>query len=194
MIDTGRYEASIMRAFIGVEFSREIRDRMIDIQSMIRGNSICGRWKYIDNFHLTLKFLGEITYEQADGIYANMKNRLADCQGFNVKAWGLGCFKGEGCLRVVFLKVHDEEDKLENLFKAVESSCIEARIPREKRKYTPHITLAQDVKLECSFDELSEKEPAVQHIDIPVKEVSIIMSEQRQGKRVYTPIRTVSLT
>ena len=53
-----------MRAFIGIDFSQGLKKEIGELQKELRKYALKGRWKYIDNFHLTLKFLGEINFEQ----------------------------------------------------------------------------------------------------------------------------------
>ncbi|MBP7073670.1 MAG: RNA 2',3'-cyclic phosphodiesterase, partial [Clostridia bacterium] len=57
-----------MRTFIGADFSRDIKDSIAGVQHIVRENSERGRFKYVGNFHLTLKFLGEIEQAKAPDI------------------------------------------------------------------------------------------------------------------------------
>jgi 2''-5'' RNA ligase len=182
-----------MRAFIGIEFDRALKKSMIDIQNKIKENSIKGRWKYIDNFHLTLKFLGEVDEDVLFSIHKDMKYEIQNIDSFNLVTGGIDFFMGRESLRVVYLKVKDESNELNGVFNLVEECCINCGIPKEKRRYTPHITIAQDVVLKdsaCNFKELNLYIPALK---IPVREVSIIKSEQLDNKRVYTKILSVPL-
>lgn len=182
-----------MRAFIGIEFSRELKDKLKSAQEIVKLNSITGRWKYIDNFHLTLKFLGEVSLKQTDSIYENMCSRISKMQSFEIGLGEAGFFRGNDCLRVVYLKILDEEGKLEGLFNIVEECCAVFGIEKERRGFTPHITIAQDVVLKSSFEELKKAADNLQSIIVPVKQVSIIKSEQIGNKRIYTRIKCCSL-
>lgn len=182
-----------MRAFIGIEFPKEVKNSIIDVQKLIRENSIRGRWKYIDNFHMTLKFLGEVSRDQIDTIYKSMEANLKDIGKFHLKVGGLGVFEGNGCFRVVYLKVTDSMDMLYKAFAGVEDSCYSAGIPREGRPYTPHITIAQDVVVDGDFDYIKKQTERLSGIETDVERISIIKSEQIGGKRIYTPLRTLIL-
>jgi 2'-5' RNA ligase len=48
-----------MRLFIAIDFNKEIKKKLVDLQANLKDMAVSGRWKYIDNLHLTLKFLGE---------------------------------------------------------------------------------------------------------------------------------------
>ncbi len=49
-----------MRLFIGIEFPEKIVVALAAVQAELRGYSQRGRFKRRENFHLTLKFLGEV--------------------------------------------------------------------------------------------------------------------------------------
>jgi len=46
-----------MRTFVAVDFNTELKKEILKLQTQLRNLAVSGRWKYIDNFHLTLKFL-----------------------------------------------------------------------------------------------------------------------------------------
>lgn len=181
----------IMRAFIGIEFSKEAKDKIIEIQSVIRNKSVQGRWKYIDNFHLTLKFLGEVSEAQINKIHDNMYSKFVATGNFTLNAGGISYFKGDRSLRVVFLKIFDKGKKLDSIFKTIEECCIEEGIEKEKRVFSPHITLGQDVILKNGFDEMEREVDSLPAIEIPVRKISIIKSEQNGNKRIYTQVKAV---
>lgn len=182
-----------MRAFIGVEFPKKAKEKIINVQKIIRDKSIDGRWKYIDNFHLTFKFLGEVSEEQIENIYKNIEENFLTFKKFDINIGGLGYFKGEEALRVIYLDAKDLKGELKKASESIEDACFKAGIQKEKRRFTPHITVAQDVLLKCPFDEIKEEIDRMPSVNISVDEISIIKSEQIKGKRIYTPIKKVQL-
>lgn len=182
-----------MRAFIGVNFSDEVKQDIMEMQRVIRSSSIKGRWKYIANFHLTLKFLGEISEDSAFSIYEKMSDSLKCFEAFDLRCGSAGYFSGDGCLRVIYLGF-DNISALEDLFTVVENCCYECGFHREVRKFTPHITLAQDVVLLNDFKRLKTMIDNIHKPVIEIKEISIIKSEQVGGKRIYTDLMSVPLS
>ena len=53
-----------MRIFIAIEFSNKIKNILHNIQEIVKENSISGKFTDKDNFHLTIRFIGEITEVQ----------------------------------------------------------------------------------------------------------------------------------
>lgn len=182
-----------MRAFIGVEFDEEVKQNIMEMQRVIRNGSMQGRWKYISNFHLTLKFLGEVSEKDVFSIFEKMKEKLRDFQSFDLRCGNVGFFKGKDSLRVVYLGFESGIAGLENLYSIIEECCSECGIFRDARKYTPHITIAQDVVLNDDFKELKDKLKGIHRPTIKVERVSIIKSEQLDGKRIYTDFLSIPL-
>lgn len=182
----------MIRTFIGIEFSDEVKDGIIQAQNMVRSKSIKGRWKYIKNFHLTLKFLGDVKEEDIERIYQNMMDRI-DVKRFDITAHGIGSFKGRDCLRVVFMDIVDGKEGLQKLSAEVDDACFDSGFKRENKGFTPHITIAQDVVLNDELRKLSENINRLPMIIIPIFNVSIIKSSQENGRRIYETIKRVPL-
>lgn len=106
-----------MRTFIGIDFPKSLKEQIVEVQSFLKSISKKGRWKYIDNFHLTLKFLGDIEYEKVEKIRQALEKNLKDFSRFSLKISSCGYFKGHGNLRVVYLKPDGNLEKLNNLFR-----------------------------------------------------------------------------
>lgn len=183
-----------MRGFIGIDFPPDVKKGIVEIQKVIRGCSLKGRWKYIDNFHLTLKFMGEISERQVDSIFESMEGRINSLHDFTLTTGDIGYFKGQECFRVVYLKLINNGGYLDRLFEIAEDCCFLSGIERDKRRFTPHITIAQDVVLKKDFEYIKDEVKAISGIRIPVKEISIIKSEQIESKRVYTTVRNIRLS
>mgnify|MGYP002682077563 FL=1 len=59
---------------------------------------------------------------------------------------------------------------------------------REKRRYIPHVTIAQDVKFNTDFENIKGLVESDRFAKIEVRSVNLFKSEQISNKRVYTPI------
>ena len=66
-------------------------------------------------------------------------------------------------------------------------------IKKEIKAYTPHITIAQDLVLKIPFEKLEEKVDFRSFRTVEIREISLIKSEELQGKRIYTPISAFQL-
>jgi RNA 2',3'-cyclic 3'-phosphodiesterase len=123
------------RLFTGIE----IPPRLISRLSMLRGKLAGARWIDPENFHLTLRFAGDIDDLQAHAFASALEE--IDFDSFDVSIEGLGSFGGNKP-RALFAGVR-LSDPLERLQKAHERAARRIGLPPETRNFTPHITLAR---------------------------------------------------
>ncbi|SCG83108.1 2'-5' RNA ligase [Proteiniborus sp. DW1] len=182
-----------MRTFIAFEFDSLLKERLALIQDKLRGFSIKGRWTHIDNFHLTLKFLGETTVEQCNKIEEQLSNTLNHANAVNLILENIGFFSGDSDIRVLYLGLKGEIEALQNLNNMIEESMVKLGYTREKRRFNPHITLGRNVVLKDSFNSVKELLKDDCNFSFTLSKISFMESQFSNGKRIYTPIKTFSL-
>lgn len=123
------------RLFTGLE----IPTRMMTRLSMMRGKLAGARWIDPENFHITLRFAGDIDDLQAHAFASELED--IEFEPFDVSIEGLGSFGGNKP-RALFAGVRMTEP-LERLQKAHERAARRVGLPPEPRNFTPHITLAR---------------------------------------------------
>lgn len=106
---------------------------------MARGIS----WVGTDNFHVTLKFLGDIEERRAEEIGSALAESVAEIEAFDVALRGLGAFPTPARPRVIWAGVGSGEARLAVLAAAVDQSLIRLGFPREARAFSAHITLGR---------------------------------------------------
>lgn len=92
-----------MRLFVGIEFPANIIEALVAVQGELRGNCERGRFKRRENFHLTLKFLGEVAAGDAPLLAGPLAAVAAGCGPFRLQLGRLGQFGGGGAVRVVWM-------------------------------------------------------------------------------------------
>jgi 2'-5' RNA ligase len=125
----------MLRLFVGIEFPPELKLRLSLLCSGIAG----ARWVDPGNFHLTLRFIGEID----EGTAADVDEALLRLRGrpFSVQLAGVGVFGGDK-LRQLWVGV-ERDPALSALQGKIELALIRIGLPPEPRKYVPHVTLAR---------------------------------------------------
>ncbi|TDT61179.1 RNA 2',3'-cyclic phosphodiesterase [Fonticella tunisiensis] len=181
-----------MRIFITLKFDKSAREKLKTVQDIIKKNSERGRFKHIDNFHLTLKFLGEVEEETVELIYNDLLLELNEMKKFKLKIMGINAFGKEDIIRTIYLGVEGQKDMLYNLAAAVEKVAVKYGFKSE-RNYTPHVTIAQNVKLNKPFKILQEELCGFCIDNLIFDSVIIMKSEQIGNKRIYTPVKTIKL-
>ncbi len=182
-----------MRTFIGADFNRDIKDSIAGVQHIVRQYSERGRFKYVGNFHLTLKFLGEVQQAKTVDIGRALKGISLRHRKIRLSIDRIGYFDGKGSIHSLWLGFSGELDKLRALYSDIEEEMHRLGIKKELRAYTPHITIAQDLVLRIPFAKLEETVDFKDFKAIEINEISLIKSEEEAGKRIYTPISTFGL-
>ena len=129
-----------MRAFIGVEFSEEIRariDRAIEPLRPIQGV----KWVEAQNLHLTLRFLGEIDGEQA--IQSAMASRFKGAAAPLVQVRNFGAFPERGDPRVVWVGIGGQVAGLKDLWERAQTCARDVGLGEDDHGFSPHVTVGR---------------------------------------------------
>lgn len=125
-----------MRLFIGFPIPGVQRQRLEMLQSGLKG----ARWIDPENFHATLRFIGE-----ADGIEAkalHLALQAVEAPPFEVLIADLGTFGRPP--KSLWAGVRSAPaDALGHLAQIIESAVVRAGFQPERRKFSPHVTLAR---------------------------------------------------
>jgi 2'-5' RNA ligase len=123
------------RLFTALEIPR---DAALSL-SLLRGGLPGARWIDVENYHLTLRFFGDIEGHVADEI-ANALDRVRR-PSFQLKLSGVGAF-GSKKPHAVWAGVQTSPD-LYALQAEIERICQRLGVPADPRKFSPHVTLAR---------------------------------------------------
>ena len=129
----------MVRVFLALELSPEIRDRLKAAQDTLR--SCSARMTFVEpgNIHITVKFLGEID-ERMIPLVIEAVNRIP----FSPFPVLVGDVTVNNPTRpfTVWCSISDA-GKCGEIFELVEEQLAPLGISREKRRFTPHATLAR---------------------------------------------------
>jgi 2'-5' RNA ligase len=186
-----------MRIFVGIDLKPTLKSEIIKLQNKIKPNAVKGNWKNEDDFHLTLKFLGDIGEDQLNGLFETLEKIRGQFKPFSIQLKGLDVFgsavpspvTGLTPVRVLWLGLDGDLKALNDLYFAIENTLCDYGFAKDYRPYAPHVTLGQDIKLAGTLETLKVAfEPFDEKIDVDA--VTVFNSEVVGGKRVYTPLRS----
>jgi len=123
------------RIFTGIEIPPATRDAL----AMLRGGLPGARWIDPENYHLTLRFVGDVDGRTADEI-AEMLS-LVQRQPFQLEVAGVGFFGSRPPHALIARMVPSPE--LSELQAEHERLMQRLGLRPEARKYAPHVTLAR---------------------------------------------------
>ncbi len=107
--------------------------------SLLRGGLPGARWIDVENYHITLRFIGDIDNRTADEV-VNRLDRI-DRPEFQVNLTGIGSF-GSKKPHSIWAGVSPSAE-MTALQGEIERICQRLGLPPDPRKFTPHVTLAR---------------------------------------------------
>jgi 2'-5' RNA ligase len=123
------------RLFTALEIPRDAAMSL----SFLRGGLPSARWIDAENYHITLRFIGDVESRLADEIVAAL-DRIHRAP-FEVALQGLGAF-GSKKPHSLYAGVVPTPP-LEALQADVERACRRLGLPADVRRFVPHVTLAR---------------------------------------------------
>ncbi|MFW6134444.1 MAG: RNA 2',3'-cyclic phosphodiesterase [Elusimicrobiota bacterium] len=134
-----------MRLFIAIPISEDIRKGIEDIQDDLKKKLKKGKIRWVEphKIHLTLNFLGNIESEKKDKIIQAMKKSVKEAKQFKIEIKNGGVFPSARRPRVLWIGCQDTENKVTDIKKKLDKELKVIGYKREKRKYTPHLTVGR---------------------------------------------------
>ncbi len=160
-----------MRLFIAIQLSEEMKTSVIGTMHELKKAGVKGSYVPAANLHLTLAFLGEVP----DPRPVKDALRKIAVKPFRLSMADMGTF---GDILWIGLKGNQG---LSQAARDVRSALDEAGIEYDRKKFSPHITIIR--KMSGNW----KKVPARKG-EMTVRKISLMKSEMKDGKRVYTEI------
>jgi 2'-5' RNA ligase len=123
------------RLFSGLEIPHEVAERLVSLRGGLDG----ARWVEPENYHITLRFVGDVDGATAERFSEALGKIRSD--PFTLTLNGLGSF-GRGRPRSVWAGLAPS-DALMALARAHEQAALSAGKEPESRNYHAHVTLAR---------------------------------------------------
>jgi RNA 2',3'-cyclic 3'-phosphodiesterase len=123
------------RIFTGVEIPAEV----VQSLSVLRGGLPGARWIDPENYHLTLRFIGDVDHAVARDVMQILGG--VERRSFEIALNGLEHFGGKKPRAVIAMVAAN--GRLAELQAEHERILQRIGLPPEQRKFTPHVTLAR---------------------------------------------------
>ena len=131
------------RLFWAVPIDEQIRRALEKrLRADLAGKPPPGRVPRADGWHITLRFLGEVTQSQYDTLVKEWRVSPAG-EGFDIAFRGLGAFPHPGKAAVLWMGIEDAEAGLSRLAARAEATAVAAGFEAERRAFHPHLTVSR---------------------------------------------------
>ena len=163
-----------MRLFIAIPLPKELTKPVTETMHALKQAGVLGNYTPLQNMHLTLAFIGEVR----DPASIKEALRKVSCKAVRLSLGELGNFED-----TVWLGIKGNQ-ALSALSKAVRDALEDSGIPYDHNKFVPHITLVRKARGKW----MQIRVPRAETI---ARTVSLMKSEEKDGKRIYTEIFTI---
>ncbi len=132
----------IVRAFLSIDIENQaLFPHISETQNKLDTNLAKMKLVKIENIHFTLRFFGDTLLTKIDEIKSCLSQ--IKIEPFEIEVHGVGAFPNNRRPRVIWIGVTQNADRMCNLKAEIDSHLEELGYQSERRKFTPHATIAR---------------------------------------------------
>ncbi|HXR47100.1 MAG TPA: RNA 2',3'-cyclic phosphodiesterase [Candidatus Limnocylindrales bacterium] len=188
-----------LRLFVAIAVPDAIREEMIRVQHQLQPLAPRGvvRWTKPEQFHLTLRFLGDVS---SDCLAALQESVRAVCSGepaLHLQAQGVGFFPKARSPRVIWIGITDGENRLVDFQRKIEDAVQPFSAGPGGERFAGHVTLGRFKQSKwLDINSLTARADTMKDSTFgewTVREVEIIRSELLATGSRYTQLAAIRL-
>jgi len=187
-----------VRLFIAIKLEKACRDYLKDRISILQENINQDlKWVKTENLHITMKFLGELPVSKKALLENSIDNLTKNSEQREASFQGLGAFPKINYPKTLFVRIGKGSDFLKGLYNSLEENLTNRGFKPDKRKYTPHLTIARssrktDIKgLSADLNSFTGNDFI--NIEMPVKRICLMQSILKRTGPEYREIYSCTL-
>ena len=185
----------VIRAFIAIEISDEVRERLKTLQRDLKKTGAKVGWVAPENIHLTLVFLGDVFRSQVEPLANSLDAVAATFISFRYEVAGSGFFGPPRSPRVIWVGVNESASAVTDFQARVMTAVHDLGLKTEDRPFHPHLTIGR-VRTRDRVDELTSRlasAKSTRYGSVEVHRLLIMQSHlEHQGVR-YSVLRESAL-
>ncbi len=184
-------EAQTLRTFLAITIQHELSQQIGEtISRLKKALSSCNiHWHVIDKLHITVRFCGNIQFEQVTRLEKSFAQLLQRCAAFDLEIGSPILFPNSDNPRIIALDVHPKPGLL-RIAHAAELAAQYCGLPNTDRPYLPHLTLG---KIQDDRVPTLDNNPGCLFSKQRVNQLTFFKSDVSPLKMNYTSLYTVSL-
>jgi RNA 2',3'-cyclic 3'-phosphodiesterase len=179
-----------MRVFLALELPVAIKEYLLAVTKHASQRVSGVKWVRAEGLHVTLKFFGEIEAKKVQEIGEALQGINKQHTVMPVQLKEIDAFPDLMRPRVIVVTLQEGVDNVRAIFHDIESRLLAAGINREKRGFTPHITLGR----------VKDAAPLLKRDIIPLEEkrfqldtLVLCQSTLTREGAFYTPLKEIKL-
>ena len=180
----------LIRCFAAIEIPERIQALLVDVQNAFRPKIKKASWTKQGNFHLTLKFLGDVEDRNVNEITAALQKMAGSQTPFLIEIGGIGAFPNLARPRVLWVGLRQGTPLTVKLSRVINNEFVKFGFEKDTR-FHPHFTLARlknQVNLN-TFINLFKEFEIIDGALLTVDKITLVKSELHPSGAVYTPLK-----
>lgn len=179
-----------LRLFIAVNLPEGVKSALGSVIGELRKLPSDAKWVESKNLHLTVQFLGNVAEDRVPDVVAALKRSADGIVPFRLDFAGVGAFPSKYRPRVLWVGVSGETGALSHLHSRVQQEMGGLGFKPEKRRFSPHLTLAR-VRSPMGFPAVMEKAEELARVNgifgtAKISSVELMLSElSPKGPRYF---------
>nr|WP_320190352.1 RNA 2',3'-cyclic phosphodiesterase [uncultured Desulfobacter sp.] len=133
----------LIRCFIAITIDDHTKRQLGQVQKAIRATGIHAGWPSSKNFHLTLKFLGDIPEQTLPCIKTVISESIAQSQCFDITLNRIGFFPNTRYPKIIWIGPDKANPELMTLKQTIDTKLKRCHQCTKETKFSPHITLSR---------------------------------------------------
>jgi len=140
------------RLFIALEIPEQVKQEIERAQAELRQifSQSAVRWTRCEQFHLTLRFLGNVESALAEALVEAVRSACRDFGVLSLHAEHIGFFPNLKLPRVIWAGIHDSQARLAVLQRALNAATNDLTTEPAEERFTGHVTLGRIKQLKRS--------------------------------------------
>lgn len=179
-----------IRLFLALDVDEKPRGRLIKTLDLVDMSGTKVRTVKRDNLHVTMNFLGDVEDSRIVEVCRAVSDVAGETKPFDFSLVGLKCVPSDGrILRMIWCGVKDASGGMGRLYENLSAALETLDFPRERRPFSPHITLARFRYVEdpAAIRKAVEAYAETDFGTTAVGKVVVYSSELTRSGPIYTP-------
>lgn len=180
-----------IRSFLAFELPEDIKGIVSRVSGEMKKSPLDVRWVNVDNIHLTVIFIGNISEDRLADMDRGIKDVCHYYGPFDISLSGAGVFSSRRNPRVLWIGLAGDIERMSLFRNSLQESLEPFGIKVEKRRFNPHLTLGRfrkGAKSGVHLDKILLEYRNLNSPGQPISELVLFKSDLKPSGAVYTKL------
>lgn len=184
-----------LRLFVAVPIIPKLRRKFFNLVNQLKLQGANVKWVAENNFHLTLKFMGDTPENRVREVSDAIGSALEGLNPVRLKFQGLGAFPSLKRPRVFWIGLESGHEQLASLAASIENALEPLGFERETRDFKSHLTIGR-VRSPKGINHLTDEVKRLSAFEgghMKLTAIHLMKSELTRQGPIYTVLKEYPL-